>query len=579
MPAGHESDRWKDRRVLAAIVGVTIAIFPVACSIGSVIVVQRFITVPTSVLGFALWWLGTIGFCTLVFLSTERLARKVLPLAVLLKMGMAFPGRAPRRLAVARRAGSVRDLHRKVEEARTKGLADEPTVAAEKIVTLAATLSAHDRTTRGHAERVRALTDMVAEELRLPQAHRDKLRWSSLLHDIGKLTVHPDVLNKPGELDAREWEIIRRHPLEGARLTSPIAGWLGEWSHTIVEHHERYDGGGYPYGIAGRRISPGGRIVAVADSYDVMTSVRSYKRPMSPEKARQELAACAGSQFDPDVVRAFLAVSVWRLRLVAPFSWLGSLTGAKFASAAARLSAVTSHSVVAGVAAAGVLGLTAATPLVSPAAATPPAISGAVAPVRGQSSAAPEPAVHGGDGTTTTTTASDGSKKGDGTTTTVVKSATGSDSKSTTTTTPVRVTTTTTKPGNGGGGTGGGGTKSTTTTTTSTTTTTTTTTLPLPGPPTGLIATGECQLLILGPEVVLTWTASPGPGVTSYDVLRKNGSGGFKEVANVSASTTTYADTSAGGLGSKYTYEIQANSPGGSSISSGAVGTTPALCL
>ncbi|MGH9048008.1 MAG: hypothetical protein ACRDVW_11960, partial [Acidimicrobiales bacterium] len=146
---GHDADRWKDRRVLAAALGVCIVIFPVACSIGAAIGVQRIATAPSTVLGFALWWLATLAVCTVVFVVTERVARRVLPLAVLLKMGMAFPGRAPRRLAVARRAGSVRDLQRRVEEARTQGLYDAPAVAAEKIVTLAATLSAHDRNTRG----------------------------------------------------------------------------------------------------------------------------------------------------------------------------------------------------------------------------------------------------------------------------------------------------------------------------------------------------------------------------------------------------------------------------------------------
>ncbi|HXR55079.1 MAG TPA: HD-GYP domain-containing protein, partial [Acidimicrobiales bacterium] len=385
MRRGHEADRWTDRRVLAAALGLTVAVLPVAGSVAAVVLVERLIAAPDSVVGFGIWWLGTLAFCALVFLATERVARRALPLAVLLKMGMAFPGRAPKRLAVARRAGSVRDLHRRVEEARTRGLADEPTVAAEKIVTLAATLSAHDRTTRGHAERVRALTDMIAEELHLPPVHRDRLRWSSLLHDIGKLAVHPDILNKEGTLSDEEWEIIRRHPLEGARLTAPIAGWLGDWANTIAEHHERFDGRGYPYGIAGRRISLGGRVVAVADSYDVMTSMRSYKRPMAPDAARQELAACAGTQFDPDVVRAFLAVSVWRLRAAAPISWFGSMWSTKVVGVASRIGTVTGHSVIAGLAAgAGVLGLTALSPVASSAPTTPSTVIAGAAPVQGQ---------------------------------------------------------------------------------------------------------------------------------------------------------------------------------------------------
>ncbi len=486
MGLGRDADRWKDRRVLAAALGITVAIFPVACSVAAVLVVQRVVTAPDNVVGFAMWWLATLGFCAIVFFATERMARRVLPLAVLLKMGMAFPGRAPKRLAVARRAGSVRDLHRRVEEARTRGLADEPTEAAEKIVTLAATLSAHDRTTRGHAERVRALTDMIAEELDLPQTHCDRLRWSSLLHDIGKLAVHPEILNKEGKLSDAEWEIIRRHPLEGARLTAPIAGWLGEWANTIAEHHERFDGGGYPSGVAGRRISLGGRIVAVADSYDVMTSLRSYKKPMAPEKARQELATCAGTEFDPDVVRAFLAVSIWRLRLAAPFSWLGSLWSTKVVGAAARIGTVTGHSVVAGVAAGvGVLGLTALTPLAHSTPATPSPVIAGVEPVHGQASSSDT----GGGSSAGRGGSSAGGGGGSG----------GAATKGSTTTTTSAgstksKTTTTTSEGSGSksGGTSGTG-----------KTTTTTTTAPLPEPPTGLTASGECQVVVLGPEVTV----------------------------------------------------------------------------
>ncbi len=159
-----------------------------------------------------------------------------------------------------------------------------------------------------------------------PPHDRDRLRWSALLHDIGKLAVHPDILNKPGKLDDDEWEVIKKHPLEGAKLTAPLAGWLGQWANTIAEHHEKFDGTGYPYGLKGDQISLGGRIVAVADCYDTMTNVRTYKSSMSPKAARAELAACAGTHFDPKVVRAFLDVSIGRLRPVAgPLAWLGSL--------------------------------------------------------------------------------------------------------------------------------------------------------------------------------------------------------------------------------------------------------------
>ena len=105
-----------------------------------------------------------------------------------------------------------------------------------------------------------------------------------------------------------------------------LGDWLGEWANTIAEHHEKFDGTGYPFGLKGDEISLGGRIVAVADCYDTMTTVRTYKKSMSPKVARAELAACAGTHFDPKIVRAFLDVSIGRVRPVAgPLAWLGSL--------------------------------------------------------------------------------------------------------------------------------------------------------------------------------------------------------------------------------------------------------------
>ncbi len=318
--------RWRGRPVLSALVSAAVFAVPIAVSIASATLAAHLLPRPHG-LGWTLgWWAVVLGVPTGVLVLTERLARRALPLAVLLKMTMVFPDRAPRRMAVAKRAGTTRDLARRVEEARSHGLADEPVMAAEKILALAGALNAHDRLTRGHGERVRAYTDLIADELDLPASDRDRLRWSALLHDIGKLAVHPHILNKPDKLDDAEWEVIRNHPLEGARLTAPLAGWLGEWANTIAEHHEKFDGTGYPHGLAGTDISLGGRIVAVADCYDTMTAIRTYKRPMSPQAARAELAACAGSHFDPRVVRAFLDVSLGRLRPVAgPLSWLGSL--------------------------------------------------------------------------------------------------------------------------------------------------------------------------------------------------------------------------------------------------------------
>ncbi|HEX6401069.1 MAG TPA: HD domain-containing phosphohydrolase, partial [Actinomycetota bacterium] len=141
-------------------------------------------------------------------------------------------------------------------------------------------------------------------------------------HDIGKIHVPARILNKAGRPDAREWERLQAHPAMGARIAEPLMTWLGPWGRAIEQHHERYGGGGYPHDLAGEEISLAARIVCVADSFEVMTAARSYKKPMSVPAARRELAACAGEQFDPAIVRAFLNVSLGRLWWrVGPMSW------------------------------------------------------------------------------------------------------------------------------------------------------------------------------------------------------------------------------------------------------------------
>jgi hypothetical protein len=616
--------------VVAGAVVVAVFAVPVVASIGAAALLGHLWVPATTAGGMALRWLAILGGSCIVFLGCEGLTRRALPLTVLLRMGMVFPGRAPKRLSVARRSWTTRDLSRRIDEARDHGITDEPTAAAEQIVALAATLSAHDRKTRGHAERVRAFTDLIAEELRLPDDDRDRLRWSALLHDVGKLTVHADILNKAGSLSDDEWELMRQHPLEGAKLTAPLAGWLGPWANTIAEHHERFDGKGYPFGLAGQEISTGGRIVAVADCYDTMTSLRSYKLPMSTETARAELAACAGAQFDPVMVRAFLAVSVSRLHAVAPLTWIGSLPFGNLGPQLARVAAAGGRMAATGAAATvGVVGLGAGQFAV----ASPPSMS-LSATVQHTSAGAPGPAgrptssgaakggggsaqvngsggaTHGGSGSGTTPprdragTQPSGSRDNGGGTGANGSSGgqsgggqSGGDQSGTG------------DSGNGdgkgdgsgdnGGGTGGGGTTTTvttgptptvptttiagttpTTTSTTTATTTTTTTLPPLLPPSGVQATPSCQAILLVPEVSLSWTASPTTRVIGYEILRGTSKTSLSPIASVSGRTTVaYPDKTVSGFGSTYWYEVEAVA-GGSTAASGPVSaTTPTLCL
>ena len=253
---------------------------------------------------------------------------------MLLRLSLVFTDRAPSRFLVAWRSGSSRQLAGWLRTAQQQGRDDDATRAATRVLSLAAALSAHDRRTRGHSERVRAFTDLLAEELGIPDEERGRLRWAGLLHDIGKLEVLPRVLNKSASPDHEEWAAIRRHPSVGATLAGPLLDWLGDYACTIEQHHERVDGSGYPRGLRGDEICVGARVVAVADCYDCMVSFRPYRPPLSPAEARAELARGAGAQFDADVVRAFLNISLGRLRwVIGPVAWLAQIPVASRAAA------------------------------------------------------------------------------------------------------------------------------------------------------------------------------------------------------------------------------------------------------
>ncbi|MFI2778623.1 HD-GYP domain-containing protein [Streptomyces sp. ALB3] len=160
-----------------------------------------------------------------------------------------------------------------------------------------------DGYTRGHSERVGRASELIARELGMEESRMEALRFAGILHDVGKLGVPTRVLRKDGPLTPDERRVIELHPEYGHEIVRGI-GFLDEARAAILHHHERLDGSGYPYGLSGDRIPEFARVVAVADAFDAMTSTRSYRRGRPVPAAVEELKRCAGSHFDPRMVRA-----------------------------------------------------------------------------------------------------------------------------------------------------------------------------------------------------------------------------------------------------------------------------------
>lgn len=173
-------------------------------------------------------------------------------------------------------------------------------------------LEEKDRYTAGHSERVAEFAQITAQALGLPAKTCELIYQGGRLHDIGKLTIRSEELNKPGALTDEEYERFKAHPKYGEELIAPIPCFRDVLS-AVGGHHERWDGGGYPRGLSGEAIPLMARIMAVADTYDAMTSHRAYRSALKHELAVRELQRCAGTQFDPQVVDAFLvAIEGWR---------------------------------------------------------------------------------------------------------------------------------------------------------------------------------------------------------------------------------------------------------------------------
>lgn len=170
---------------------------------------------------------------------------------------------------------------------------------------LVAAIEAKDSYTRGHSERVAGFAERIAEIMGLRPDQIEEVRFAALLHDLGKIAIERSVLGKADCLDEREWTLVQEHPERAARILDHV-GFLKNVVPGIRAHHERLDGTGYGRGIAGDGIPLYARILAVADCFDAMTSARPYRAALSTDDAVAELLENAGTQFDPDVVHAFL---------------------------------------------------------------------------------------------------------------------------------------------------------------------------------------------------------------------------------------------------------------------------------
>ena len=193
------------------------------------------------------------------------------------------------------------------KEALEKAFGTLNSTYKDTIVTLSNAVDARDPYTAGHSERVAAISLGTGKKLGLSKENLEKLELSALFHDIGKLGVPDNILLKPGKLDALEYQKIMEHPSIGVNILKDIE-FLNDSLPTILHHHERYAGKGYPDGISGKDIPLEARIICVADTYDAMTSDRPYRKGLSHKEAISEIIRFKGLQFDPEIADAFLTL-------------------------------------------------------------------------------------------------------------------------------------------------------------------------------------------------------------------------------------------------------------------------------
>lgn len=203
---------------------------------------------------------------------------------------------------------SIRDIIKEAEEKMYRHkLLESKSTRSNIIASLQKSLYERSHETEEHAQRMKDIALMLGRKVGLKENELDELSLLCLLHDIGKIAISDNILSKPGQLNADEWEEMKRHPEIGYRIAESSQE-LFHIAEYILFHHERWDGKGYPQGLKGEHIPRISRILAIVDAYDVMTNTRIYKKAISHQEALEEIQKCAGSQFDPELAKIFIDI-------------------------------------------------------------------------------------------------------------------------------------------------------------------------------------------------------------------------------------------------------------------------------